>query len=72
MSEEEVSSPDQHKPDNLKVWRAFWVLAILLMLAMLIGNQRGRVEDVWLVAVAATIAVGLIADIALRRKGIKR
>ncbi|WP_167476887.1 MULTISPECIES: DUF2631 domain-containing protein [Nocardia] len=46
---------------------AGWIVAIIL-LCMLIGNQKGHVEDIYLVGIAAAIAVVLIRDSILRRK----
>lgn len=34
--------------------------SIVIILAMLVGNHRGRVEDVWLIAIAAVMAFGLV------------
>jgi hypothetical protein len=46
---------------------AGWVVAVLLV-AMVIGNHKGRVEDVYLVGFAALIAGILIRDSILSRK----
>jgi hypothetical protein len=46
---------------------AGWVVAVIL-LAMTIGNHKGRVEDIFLVGFALAIAVILIRDSILRRK----
>lgn len=40
---------------------AGWLTAFAL-LAMLIGNHRGRIEDIYLVGVAAVIVIALIYD----------
>ncbi|MGK8523392.1 DUF2631 domain-containing protein [Nocardia asteroides] len=46
---------------------AGWIVALIL-LAMLIGNHSGRVEDLFLVGFAALIAGILIRDSVLQRK----
>ncbi|MEV6429629.1 MULTISPECIES: DUF2631 domain-containing protein [unclassified Nocardia] len=46
---------------------AGWIVALIL-LAMTIGNHKGRVEDVFLVGFAVAIAGILIRDSILRRK----
>jgi hypothetical protein len=69
--DEPVTSPDQHKPGPVKAARIGAVITIIALLAMLCGNHRGRVEDVWLVVVAALIAVALVADWVLRRNGLR-
>jgi hypothetical protein len=40
---------------------------IVFLLVMLVGNHRGRVEDLWLIGFALAILVSLIWD-ARRRK----
>jgi hypothetical protein len=69
--DEPVTSPDQHKPGPVKAARIGAVITIIALLAMLCGNHRGRVEDVWLVAVAALVAVALVGDWVLRRNGLR-
>ena len=69
--DEPVTSPDQHKPGNLKLARTGGVLSILVLLAMLCGNHRGRIEDIWLVSIAALIAAAMVADWVLRRNGLR-
>ncbi|WP_406280520.1 DUF2631 domain-containing protein [Nocardia sp. NBC_00881] len=46
---------------------AGWIVALIL-LAMLVGNHKGRIEDVFLVGFAVLIAGILIRDSLLRRK----
>jgi hypothetical protein len=43
-----------------------WI-ATLILLTFLIGNHEGRVEDLWLVGIAAVMVLILILDI-FRRK----
>ncbi len=68
---EPVTSPDQHKPGNLRVARVGGVLAIIVLLLMLLGNHEGRTEDIWLIGAAALIAALLIGDAVLRRNGLR-
>lgn len=80
MAEEQVTSPDQRKPSNLKWARITGVVAIVAMLAMLVGNHDGIisgdgsdwVEDVYLIGIAALIAAMLIGDVVLRRRGLRQ
>lgn len=46
---------------------AGWIVALIL-LAMLVGNHKGRVEDIFLVGFAVLIAGILIRDSVLQRK----
>lgn len=68
---EPVTSPDQRKPGHRKLGRIGAVVSALIMLSMLIGNHEGRIENIWLIA----LAVGLLAivggDIVLRRNGLR-
>jgi putative Mn2+ efflux pump MntP len=68
---EPVTSPDQRKPGHRKAARIGAVFTILALLAMLIGNHEGRTEDVFLIVIAATIALILIGDVVLRRNGLR-
>jgi hypothetical protein len=47
--------------------RRLTIIPILLILAYLYGNHRGRVEDVWLIAIAVLMVLVLIYD-RFRRK----
>jgi RsiW-degrading membrane proteinase PrsW (M82 family) len=67
---EPVTSPDQHKPTNVKAARIGGVITIILLLLMLIGNHRGRVENLWLIACAAVIAALLLGDWLMRKNGL--
>ncbi len=40
---------------------AGWLTAVAMLL-MLIGNHRGRIEDIYLIATAAVIVAALIRD----------
>ncbi|MGQ4614733.1 DUF2631 domain-containing protein [Nocardia araoensis] len=46
---------------------AGWIVALIL-LAMLVGNHKGKVEDIFLVGFAVLIAGILIRDSVLQRK----
>ncbi len=47
--------------------RRTWWIAALVMLAYLKGNHQGKVEDIWLVCIAALMVVVFVAD-RFRRK----
>ncbi len=67
----QVVSPDQVKPTSRKWPRvgAFVTAAILLL--MMIGNQKGHVEDVFLVSAAALLIGAVVADWLLRKNGLR-
>jgi len=69
---EPVTSPDQHKPTNMRLVRGAAVVTIVLTLLMTIGNHKGRVEQVWLLAFAGGMALLLIVDWVLRRNGLRQ
>jgi hypothetical protein len=71
-TEEIVTSPDQHKPGPKKAAYIGAIASVVILLLMLAGNHHGKVEDLWLVGVAALLVLVLIADYFLRRNGIKR
>ncbi len=66
-----MTSPDQHKPGNAKLARIAAVAVIVILLAMLCGNHRGHVEDIFLIVIAALLAVVLIGDLLLRKNGLR-
>ena len=70
--EEIVTSPDQHKPGPKKAAYIGAIASTVILLLMLLGNHHGKVEDLWLVAIAGMIVLVLIADWLLRKNGIKR
>jgi hypothetical protein len=47
--------------------RRLTIIPILSLLAMLVGNHEGRMEDLWLVGIALLMVIVLVAD-ARRRK----
>ncbi|MFF4879124.1 DUF2631 domain-containing protein [Micromonospora sp. NPDC000668] len=68
---EPVTSPDQHKPGHRKSGRIGAVLSALALLAMICGNHEGKVEDIWLVGLAALLLIIVIGDVVLRRNGLR-
>lgn len=70
-SSEPVTSPDQHKPTNLKAARIGGIATIAILLLMTIGNHEGKVEDIWLVGLAGLLAVIMVGDWLLRKNGLK-
>lgn len=48
-----------------------WAIVATLLL-MMIGNHEGRVEDLWLVGLAVTIAIVLVSDQIQRRTSWRR
>lgn len=72
MAEHEpVTSPDQHRPGAPRAARFGAALTVLLVLGMLLGNHRGNVENIWLLAVAGMLVLVLIGDWMLRRNGLR-
>ena len=55
-----------------RTWYAAGIFIIVFLLGMLRGNHIGRVEDIWLIGMAAAVAFWIIRDIILRRRGILR
>jgi len=45
---------------------------VLILLAYLIGNHTGRVEDIWLIGLAVVMAVGLIRHSIRKRRAWRR
>ncbi|WP_406067173.1 DUF2631 domain-containing protein [Micromonospora sp. NBC_01638] len=68
---EPVTSPDQHKPGHRKAGQIGAVLTALALLAMICGNHEGRVEDIWLIGLAALLLIIVIGDVVLRRSGLR-
>ncbi len=71
MAEEPVYAPDQLKPGNRKSWRIGAIVSAVVLLAMLWGNHEGNTENLWLILIAAGLLVALLADVVLRRNGLK-
>ncbi|MEU4675955.1 DUF2631 domain-containing protein [Micromonospora azadirachtae] len=69
---EPVTAPDQHKPGHRKSARIGAVLsAAVLVIMAFCGNHEGRVEEIWLVGLAALLLVIVIGDAVLRRAGLR-
>ncbi|PZM95083.1 MAG: hypothetical protein DIU79_08245 [Actinobacteria bacterium] len=68
---EPVTSPDQRKPRNPKPARIGAIVSAALLLLMMIGNHEGRVEDLWLMSLAALLLIIVIGDVVLRRNGLR-
>jgi hypothetical protein len=66
-----VTSPDQHKPAQMKALRIGAVVTAVILLLMIMGNHTGRVEDIFLVLSAAGLILMLIIDWVLRRNGLR-
>ena len=50
-----------------RVTRLMGVLVALSLLAMLHGNHRGRIEDIWLIGLAVGLLAIIFRDALLRR-----
>jgi hypothetical protein len=68
---EPVTSPDQHKPGAPRAARVGAALIAVLLIAMTVGNHKGRIEDIWLLAIAAALILALVGDWVLRRNGLR-
>ncbi|MEH0935051.1 DUF2631 domain-containing protein [Micromonospora psammae] len=68
---EPVTAPDQHKPGHRKSGRIGAVVSALALLAMLCGNHEGRVENIWLIGLAALLLAIVVGDVVLRRNGLR-
>jgi uncharacterized protein DUF2631 len=68
---EPVTSPDQLKPTNPRKARIGAVVAIVVLLLMLLGNHRGKVEDIWLIGLAVLVVIMIVGDWVLRRNGLR-
>ena len=69
--DEPVTSPDQRKPTNRKLAYTVAIAGIVTCVAYVFGNHEGRVEDLWLLATAALLAIGLTADWLMVRNGLR-
>jgi hypothetical protein len=66
-----VTSPDQHKPANMKALRIGAVVSAIILLLMTMGNHEGKIEDIFLAGAAAGLILLLIVDWMLRRNGLR-
>lgn len=55
-----------------RTWYALGIFIILFLLGMLRGNHVGHVEDWFLIAFAAIVAVVMARDVIMRRRGMLR
>ncbi|WP_089157015.1 DUF2631 domain-containing protein [Micromonospora sp. NBS 11-29] len=70
--DEPVTAPDQHKPGHRRSGRIGAVLsAVALVLMAFCGTEEGRVEDIWLLGIAALLLAVVIGDAVLRRNGLR-
>ena len=72
MSEEEVTSPDQHKPGPVKAARIGAVVTALALLAMIFGDNATNTGLPWLIGVAGFIVLWLLVDWLLRKNGLRQ
>ena len=68
---EPVTSPDQDKPGTPRAARAGAIACAVILLLMVIGNHKGHVEDIFLVATAAALVLAVVGDWVLRRNGLR-
>jgi ABC-type uncharacterized transport system permease subunit len=69
--DEPVTSPDQHKPANMRLLRIGAVVTAVILVLMVMGNHEGRIEDIFLVVMAAGLILLLVVDWVLRRNGLR-
>ena len=70
-SEEPVTSPDQHKPTPRRLMRIGSIAIVIVLLLMLFGNNEVNTGAPWLLGIAGTIILLLIADAVLHRNGLR-
>ena len=66
-----VYAPDQLKPGNRKLARAGALGTAVVMLMFFWGNHEGNTENIFLVVFALGLVGAVIADVVLRRNGLK-
>ena len=71
MAEEPVYAPDQLKPGNRKWARIGALGTAAIMLLMILGNHEGNTENIWLIGSALLLIGIVVADVVLRRNGLK-
>jgi hypothetical protein len=70
--DEPVTSPDQHKPTNRKAAYLGGIVSIVILVAMIFGNNHpGGIDRLWLLGVAGLLALIIAADVVLRRNGLR-
>jgi uncharacterized membrane protein len=70
-SEEPVTSPDQQKPTPRRLMRIGSIAIVIILLLMLFGNNEVNTGAPWLLGIAGTIILLLIADAVLHRNGLR-
>ena len=55
-----------------RTWYAMGIFMILFLVGMLHGNHIGHVEDFFLIGFAVLIALALLRDVVMRRRGFLR
>jgi sugar phosphate permease len=68
---DEVYSPDQLKPGNRKMARLGALGTAVVMLMFFWGNHEGNTENIFLVLFAVALVGAVLADVVLRRNGLK-
>ena len=68
---EPVIAPDQLKSGSRKASRLGAIGAAVLLIAMIFGNHEGNTENVFLIVIAALLVLVVIADMVLRRNGLR-
>jgi sugar phosphate permease len=66
-----VYAPDQLKPGNRKMARIGALGTAAVMLLFFWGNHEGNTENIFLVLFAVALVGAVIADVVLRRNGLK-
>jgi sugar phosphate permease len=66
-----VYAPDQLKPGNRKMARRGALGSAAVMLLFFWGNHEGNTENIFLVLIAVALVGAVVADVVLRRNGLK-
>jgi hypothetical protein len=66
-----VYAPDQLKPGNRKMARRGALGSAAVMLLFFWGNHEGNTENIFLVLFAVALVGAVVADVVLRRNGLK-
>jgi sugar phosphate permease len=71
VAEEPVYAPDQLKPGNRKWGRIGAIGSAVVILLYFWGNHEGNTENVFLLLTALFLIGAVVADVVLRRNGLK-
>jgi hypothetical protein len=71
VAEEPVYAPDQLKPGNRKWGRIGAIGSAVVILLYFWGNHEGNTENVFLLLTALILIGAVVADVVLRRNGLK-